>query len=407
MLQNFSIFKTIFNDAPQPWQIGFQDSAGPGFTGIVELHNTIFFFLVVISVGVFWILGSVTLNYSYKNSPIVHKYLNHGTKVPILKCSNNKYNNVLYNPILLLFGDRRAYSVIASDLSYLLDLENKKENKLSTTPVVKYYENAKNMKQIILKENKNKSGIYRLTNKITGDFYIGQSINLCARFLRYYSVAYLNNKSNLIISRALIKYGYFNFSIEILEYCDKSLLLEKEQFYLTEFNPPYNILKIAGSSKGFKHSEKSKNKISVSLKGKYIGENSPNFGRTHSEKAKQLAPSSEEGGESIKKRGNKNPLFEKSHSDETKLLMRTAALGRVHSEETKLLISSKLGNPINLYELQPSPPSSEEGAKEFSLIGRFVSTRKAAAFLGISKSTVIRYVQSGQLFKEKYKFSTR
>ena len=26
MLKNFSIFNTIFNDAPQPWQIGFQDS---------------------------------------------------------------------------------------------------------------------------------------------------------------------------------------------------------------------------------------------------------------------------------------------------------------------------------------------------------------------------------------------
>jgi len=43
MLQNISIFNTIFNDAPQPWQLGFQDSAAPGLTGIVELHNTIFF----------------------------------------------------------------------------------------------------------------------------------------------------------------------------------------------------------------------------------------------------------------------------------------------------------------------------------------------------------------------------
>jgi hypothetical protein len=79
--------------------------------------------------------------------------------------------------------------------------------------------------------------------------------------------------------------------------------------------------------------------------------------------------------------------------------MKTATLGRIHSEETKLLISSKLGNPINLYELQPN--------KEFSFIVRFVSSRKAAAFLGISKSTIIRYMQSGQLFKEKYKFTTR
>lgn len=75
-----SIFNTIFNDAPQPWQIGFQDSAAPGFTGIVELHNTIFFYLVVISVGVFWVLGSIIYYYNSKKSPIVHKYLNHGTK---------------------------------------------------------------------------------------------------------------------------------------------------------------------------------------------------------------------------------------------------------------------------------------------------------------------------------------
>ena len=59
MLNFFSILNTIYNDAPQPWQIGFQDSAAPGFTGIVELHNTIFFYLIVICVGVFWVLGSI------------------------------------------------------------------------------------------------------------------------------------------------------------------------------------------------------------------------------------------------------------------------------------------------------------------------------------------------------------
>jgi len=84
MLQNISIFNTIFNDTPQPWQLGFQDSAAPGFTGVVELHNTVFFFLVLICVGVFWVLGSVIYNYNYKNSPIVHKYLNHGTLIELI-----------------------------------------------------------------------------------------------------------------------------------------------------------------------------------------------------------------------------------------------------------------------------------------------------------------------------------
>jgi cytochrome c oxidase subunit 2 len=84
MLNNISIFNTIFNDAPQPWQIGFQDSAAPAFTGIVELHNTIFFYLIVICVGVFWVLGSVMYNFNSNNSPIVHKYLNHGTLIELI-----------------------------------------------------------------------------------------------------------------------------------------------------------------------------------------------------------------------------------------------------------------------------------------------------------------------------------
>ena len=77
-MNNISIFNLILNDSPQPWQLGFQDSAAPGFSGIVELHNTIFFYLVIICVSVFWLLGSIVYHYSSNNNPIIHKYLNHG-----------------------------------------------------------------------------------------------------------------------------------------------------------------------------------------------------------------------------------------------------------------------------------------------------------------------------------------
>jgi DNA invertase Pin-like site-specific DNA recombinase len=58
-----------------------------------------------------------------------------------------------------------------------------------------------------------------------------------------------------------------------------------------------------------------------------------------------------------------------------------------------------IGNPVNIYE-----KFSSEG---FKLIGCFVSARRAAKFLGISGSTVIKYKNSGEIFKNRYKFSSK
>lgn len=46
----------IFNDAPFPYQTGFQDSATPGMEGIVDLHHTLLMYLTVIFVFVCWML---------------------------------------------------------------------------------------------------------------------------------------------------------------------------------------------------------------------------------------------------------------------------------------------------------------------------------------------------------------
>ena len=69
------------------------------------------------------------------------------------------------------------------------------------------------MRKWIIKENKGKSGIYKWTNKLTNDIYIGQSVNLANRFRKYFNLSYIKSKIALIISRALIKYGYSNFSV--------------------------------------------------------------------------------------------------------------------------------------------------------------------------------------------------
>jgi len=51
-----------------------------------------------------------------------------------------------------------------------------------------------------------------------------------------------------------LKYDHSNFKLDIIEICDIESLLEREQYYLDNFELKYNILKIAGSLYGFKHS---------------------------------------------------------------------------------------------------------------------------------------------------------
>jgi cytochrome c oxidase subunit 2 len=77
---------SVYNDAPQPWQFGFQDGASPTQEGITELHDTIFFYLVVICFGVLWILSSVIVNFrsSGSSEKMVYKYANHGTLIELI-----------------------------------------------------------------------------------------------------------------------------------------------------------------------------------------------------------------------------------------------------------------------------------------------------------------------------------
>lgn len=111
-------------------------------------------------------------------------------------------------------------------------------------------------KNKIIKENNSKSGIYLISNIITSDTYVGSSVNLGRRFKSYFTFSHISKpvRSNTIIHRAILKYGYAHFQLEILEYCEHDSVLKREQYYLDLLKPTYNILKKAGSSKGYKHS---------------------------------------------------------------------------------------------------------------------------------------------------------
>jgi len=98
----------------------------------------------------------------------------------------------------------------------------------------------------------------------------------------------------MAICRALLKYGYSNFSLEILEYCEPSKCIEREQYYIDLLKPEYNIsLTARAPMTGRNHSELTKIKMS--------GSNHHMFGKIHSEETlKKLSEAN---------KGKNNPRF--------------------------------------------------------------------------------------------------
>lgn len=159
----------------------------------------------------------------------------------------NKNNNSIYSNTKCRFVNNNMKTVDFSIIkSYII------------------YNNSLLNKYNVLSENKGKSGIYRWVNNINNESYVGSSVNLTNRFRRYYNINYLKGKiikDNSRIYRALLKYNYYNFNLEILEYCNNEYLKIREQYYLDLLKPGYNICKTAGSMLGFKHSLKTLEKF--------------------------------------------------------------------------------------------------------------------------------------------------
>ena len=94
-------------------------------------------------------------------------------------------------------------------------------------------------------------GIYKITNKITNQIYIGQSTNINQRWMEHKCP---KPKHNLKLHEDIRKYGINNFVFELIEECKKSELSKRELFYIKSLKPFYNTV-------GRKLSKETKEKI--------------------------------------------------------------------------------------------------------------------------------------------------
>lgn len=116
------------------------------------------------------------------------------------------------------------------------------------------------------------AGVYLISNNVNGKCYVGSTVHLDQRRREHFSRLANNKHINAHLQNAYNKYGREAFDFEILETIDiddniKDKLLKREQFWIDNLKPEYNILLVAGSNLGYHHTDETKRKISESTTG--------------------------------------------------------------------------------------------------------------------------------------------
>lgn len=115
--------------------------------------------------------------------------------------------------------------------------------------------------------------IYRITNTITKDFYIGSAVNFKNRKWSHISSLRRNKHKNQFIQNSWNKYGEDAFIFEIIEIVNKKEnLIMREQYWIDALFPTFNLCKVAGSPLGVKHTDKSKLNMSLAHVGQTFEE---------------------------------------------------------------------------------------------------------------------------------------
>jgi len=228
------------------------------------------------------------------------------------------------------------------------------------------------------------SGIYKITNLVNGNLYIGLSVNLKRRNFEHFCNKNVLKKSNTLY-KAIRKYSKENFLFEVIEYVpDLSKLSEREIYWIEVLKPMYNMNLGGLGNKGHNVSEETKEILRQKAKSQWDS-------LTDEQKKIRIS-------ENLK-----GPQKGHKVSIETRAKLREINLGKKASDETKSKISESLKG-------KPRDNSNRQkmilGISEKKGIISFISTKEAGIYFNMHPSSITKNLKGRvkQAFGYKWEY---
>ena len=187
------------------------------------------------------------------------------------------------------------------------------------------------------------SGVYEIVNTITGDFYIGSSIDLKKREKEHFRESVWKQNQNKPLYKDMKQYGKENFLFKPIWLCVPEELKKCEQLAIKKYNPKYNIRDAYTGMSKEEYKEQWYKEHADSIK-QYRKENADSikqYYKEHADSIKQYQKQyRKENADSIKQYNNQQCLYENEIITLNALRVRFARQGIEHPtiEAKKYLI---------------------------------------------------------------------
>lgn len=112
--------------------------------------------------------------------------------------------------------------------------------------------------------------IYQIRNTINDKRYVGHSTKGRGRWSMHLYHLTHGSHPNRYLQAAWTKYGAGAFVFEIVEHCPTAERLAREQAWIDQLKPAYNLAPVAGSTLGVKYSDEAKARLSAAHKGAVV-----------------------------------------------------------------------------------------------------------------------------------------